>query len=101
MQTPEAKKDGGWYCWLVIAAIVVSMLLLSMATYGAISVFVYIWAEKFNIPTEQVLWASSIMNGFRFLLGEYLNMQYNNVILQYLYAQYNNLIIQLVRKKSF
>ena len=66
----EVKKDSGWYVWLAAAAILVSMTVSQMATYGTISVMVYIWSEKFNITTDTVVWAPSIMNGSMFLLGE-------------------------------
>ena len=65
----DMKKDGGWYCWLVIAAVFTSMMIMSISTYGSISVLVYIWAEKFNITTEVAAWAPGVMNGSRFLLG--------------------------------
>ena len=67
----EIRKDVGWYCWLVIAAIFFSMIVLSISTYGTISVLVYIWTEKFNISTEVVVMAPSVMSGSLFLLGTY------------------------------
>ena len=66
------KKDEGWYCWLVAGAIMVSMTLASMSTYGTIAVLVDIWTNKFNIPTEVVAWAPSIMYVSVMLIGNVL-----------------------------
>ena len=63
------KKDEGWYCWLVAGAIMTSMTLTSMSTYGTISVLVNIWTNKFNIPAEVVAWAPAIMNVSMLLIG--------------------------------
>ena len=70
-QIMAIKKDEGWYCWLVAGAIFISNTLASMSTYGTISVLVYIWIEKFDIPTEVATWAPSVMNISMFLIGNY------------------------------
>ena len=63
------KKDEGWYCWLVAGAIMMSMTLASMSTFGTIAVLIHIWTKKFNIPTEVVAWAPAIMNVSMMLIG--------------------------------
>ena len=65
----EIRKDGGWYCWLVIGAIFTSMVIMSITTNGTISVLFYIWQKEFNVTTEVAAWAPGVMNISRYVFG--------------------------------
>ena len=68
----KITKDSGWFCWLAAAFSWISILLMGMSTGGNVSVLVYIWTEKFDISTEEVVWAPSLLNVTALLVGEYI-----------------------------
>ena len=66
----KVRKDGGCHCWFMVAAIFMSMLIMSISTLGVISILLYNWIEKFDVSLETATLAPSVMFGFVFLSGK-------------------------------